>query len=414
MQVLAVTPTFFPIIGGAELLIRDVLNVWSEDHSVRLLTRMLPESSRAFWTDDGTCEASCRFEVARFEDRLSLMDVRGHRASRGLLPPMSLTAVAEIERQIAATRPSALVGFFGIPYGLPLAMAASRHGLPLVIVLCGNDIPSPRTVDVPFWSSYLRRVTARADQVVYVSRFCFDVLNRRPFREPHDIVVYGGIDLERRPSAGRAAEVRERLGVGPDEVLLFTLSRLGPEKRVDVLVRALAELRPLTRRVRLVVGGQGPEAETIARLARGLGVERDVIMAGHLGPEKAAYYEACDIFVFHSLFETFGQVAVEAMAAAKPVVSVRAGAIPEVVEEGVTGLLAEPEDAAGLAAHVATLADDARLRREMGLAGRDRAERLFDWRRVRRQWQDVLALASQSETADESARARTTRAEVGS
>ena len=56
--------------------------------------------------------------------------------------------------------------------------------------------------------------------------------------------------------------------------MVFTLSRLGPEKRVDVLVRALAALPPTFRRVRLVIGGQGPEADAIAGLIRELGLER--------------------------------------------------------------------------------------------------------------------------------------------
>ena len=121
-------------------------------------------------------------------------------------------------------------------------------------------------------------------------------------------------------------------------------------------------------------------------------------MAGHLDAEKEQYYEACDIFAFHSLFETFGQVAVEAMAASRPVVSVRAGAIPEVVEDGVTGLLAEPVDPKGLAMRIAWLADDEQLCREMGRAGRERVERSFDWRAVRRQWADLLTFAPAEKT----------------
>ena len=392
MRILVSTPTFFPIVGGAELLIRDVLEVWAEDHEVRLLTPHLDGRSSAFWVDDASLESACRFEIARFRDRFNLMDLPGHRKTRGIVPPVSLSVFPELSRQIRSFRPDALVTFFGAPYGLPSVQAARRHGIPMTLVLCGTEIPSPRTAVAPIWHSYLRRTARAADRVVYVSRFCFDALfPRGHFTPPHDNVIYGGIGLTDEPKAESAIELRRRLGLTEDDVMVFSLSRLGPEKRMDVLLRAFASLPALPRRVRLVIGGQGAEAEALQALARTLGIDDDVVFTGYLGPEKDIYYQAADIFAFHSLFETFGQVLVEAMAAGKPVVAVRAGAIPEVVAHGETGLLSQPLDVEAIAGDIAALVIDEPRRLQMGAAARRRVEELFDWEAARGSWASLLS-----------------------
>jgi glycosyltransferase involved in cell wall biosynthesis len=399
MRVLAVSPTFFPIVGGAELLIRDVLNVWSEQHEVRLLTPHLDPASAPAWTDDGTLEASCRFPVRRFDDRVNLLRLRGHRATRGMLPPMSLSAVNELVREARRSPPDMMVGFLGVPFGLSLAATSAVTGVPYTLVHCGNDLPSPRTAPVPLWRRWQRLSAGRARRVVYVSRYCFDTLGAGDFSAAHDAVIHGGIPLLQPASEAAARAVRARLGLRDDDVLLFALQRLGPEKRVDVVLRAFAALPPQDRRVRLVIGGEGSESASLKALAIRLGVADDVVFAGHLGAEKEAYYRACDVFVFHSLFETFGQVLVEAMRAGRPIVSVRAGAIPEVVDDGVTGLLTEPLDPAAMATAIAALVRDPERRVAMGAEGRRRVERLFDWDRVRAQWTAVLGEKAAGESA---------------
>lgn len=391
MRVLVTTPTFFPILGGAELLIKDVLNTWSEEHEVRLLTPCLPEVSRPFWIDSGGAAPGTRFQVERFEDRVNLLDVRGHRLTRGLIPPMSLSAVRVIWSEAHKMGADVLVGFFGVPYGLPISIVSAALGIPYVLVFCGTDVPSPRTVRVPFWKQYLRLAAARATMAVYVSRFCYEALNERAFDPLHDGIILGGVRHTASPVSTLDAEsLRASLGIKPNDIMLFALQRLGTEKRVDVLIRALASLPAMPRRVKLVIGGQGSEASYLKGLSVQMGVRDDVIFTGHLGVEKDAYYQASDIFVFHSMFETFGQVLAEAMSAGKPVVSVRAGAIPEVVEDGVTGLLAQPLDPVGIAALIAELANDEERRREMGRNGMIRAAELFDWTSSKRQWSELL------------------------
>lgn len=388
MRILATSPTYFPIVGGAELLIDDVLTMLAADHQVRLLTPHLPEDSRPFWVN-GAGDGPVPYDVERFEDRYDLLDLRGHRVTRGLIPPMSLSGVGAIGRAIKRFRPDVLVTFFGVPLGLPSVLMQRIHGVPLVVVLCGSDVPSPRTRPVPFWSAYIRAVTDAADRAVYVSESTFRALHEREMRPGHDLVIHGGVDASRLVPRDPHA-LRAHLGIGPHETMLFTLSRLGPEKRVDVVVRAFARLHRRHPGVRLVVGGLGSELPALRALARDLGVEREVVFPGYIDEDKADYFAAADIFVFHSLFETFGQVLAEAMAMGKPVVSVSAGAIPEVVDDGVTGLIVEPENPVALAGAIERLLDTPALLRAFGEAGRDKAERNFSWRSQAIAWAEAV------------------------
>jgi glycosyltransferase involved in cell wall biosynthesis len=103
----------------------------------------------------------------------------------------------------------------------------------------------------------------------------------------------------------------------------------------------------------------------------------------------------CDLFVFHSTYETFGIVIAEAMACGKPVVSVRTTAIPEVVQDGITGVLAAPMDPVDLAEKIVSLLDSPARMEEMGRNGRRWAEEHFDWDDIADQYERVLVEAAE-------------------
>jgi glycosyltransferase involved in cell wall biosynthesis len=163
-----------------------------------------------------------------------------------------------------------------------------------------------------------------------------------------DKYVAAGFDPSRivvKPNFARPGPRRE----GPGRYFLF-LGRLSPEKGVATLLRAWR--RDLGR---LLVVGDGPEAPRLRRLASG-GVE----FRGPVPPEEARRLvaQARAVLVPSVCYEAFPRVVVEAYAAGVPVVASRIGALPEVVEEGVTGLLAEPGDPSSWAAAAERLCDD--------------------------------------------------------
>ena len=150
---------------------------------------------------------------------------------------------------------------------------------------------------------------------------------------------------------------------------LFAVSRLAPLKRFDLLLRALAE--PEARGIRCVIAGEGEERDTLAALARGLGVTDRVQMAGRLDSSEILHHLArCRAVVFVPYEEDFGFVTVESFASAKPVVTCRdSGGPAELVTDGTHGFVCAPEPAA-LAGAMRRLMDDEAAAERMGSAAK--------------------------------------------
>ena len=165
----------------------------------------------------------------------------------------------------------------------------------------------------------------------------------------------------------------------PDDVpadarILLAVSRLTAQKGVDVALRALPLLPPDTM---LVVLSEGPDRAQLERLARELGVEQRVYLLGRV-PDVAAWLRRANVFVHPARWEGFGLAVLEAMLAGLPVVASRVSSLPELVVDGETGYLVQPDDPAALALGIAQALD----RPALGVAGRERAQREFSVARM--------------------------------
>lgn len=155
------------------------------------------------------------------------------------------------------------------------------------------------------------------------------------------------------------------------EPILTHISNFRPVKRVCDAVRMFAEVRKV-RPAKLLLVGDGPERPAAEHLARALGVDGDVICLGKVkNPVEAL--KVSDLFVLPSESESFGLAALEAMAAGVPVLATDAGGLPEVIRHGVSGLLCEVGDVAGMAAHALRLLEPKQLAKFRKQA-RERAE----------------------------------------
>jgi len=386
MRILVLTPTFFPVVGGAEMVIFEVYRRLARRHEVRLLT---PELSAVLRQEAGSDEydALVPFPVERYRDRISFMRLRGHRWSGGLIPPFSLSAVAAVRRVARAFRPDVLNVHYLMPTGLAGLVAEWWLGIPTVLTVNGRDAPGPGVP--PVWRAWQRALLGLVTDSTYVSGYCREALYGA--RRGRGRVLYDGVEIP--PPAGDGTDVRRALDVPPADVLVFALQRLAPEKRVDVLLRALRACLDSHVPTTLVVGGRGSEESRLRMLAGDLGVEKQTRFVGYI-PHAAlgSYFAACDVFAFHSTFETFGIVVAQAMSYGRPVVTVRNTALPEVVGEA--GLLVETGDAHGFAAAITRLARDPELRRTLGEEGARRAETLFNWDRIVVQYEALLGRAA--------------------
>ena len=187
-------------------------------------------------------------------------------------------------------------------------------------------------------------------------------------------VIPCGVDTELfRP--GDRDTVRHRLGIG-DEPLVLYVGRIAPIKGLETLLSATARVRARGSGLRVViVGGEadeprnGHEAE-IRRGVEALGLQ-DVVRFVGAQPQDTLrdYYVAADVTVLPSYYESFGMVALEAMACGSPVIASRVGGLTTTVRDGVTGFLVRDGDADALAERIDALVDDPDLRFRLGREG---------------------------------------------
>ena len=225
-----------------------------------------------------------------------------------------------------------------------------------------------------------RAVAQAADRVICAGRSESDTLVELYGVSPRRIaVVPGGVDTERFRPMGRA-RARRRLGLDRCEPLVLFVGRIEPLKGIDVLLRAAASLEGPLRL--LIVGGDHKDRQrksALRSLARELGIPTRVTFRDAV-PHEALhlYYNAADVCAVPSYYESFGLVAVEAMACGTPVVASRVGGLKETVQDGRTGYLAPWRCPEPFAERLDLLLRNEALRRSLGRGARAAAQR-FHW-----------------------------------
>jgi glycosyltransferase involved in cell wall biosynthesis len=364
VRILELTQRYPPALGGVERhverLVRELrgagatVNVVTSD-----LVRDEPFTRGAFATDREAPQ------------------VRRHRALRTVNIPHGLGILvpgmaSDALRARADVVHAHAFGHFPLWSG---RLARAFRGIPLVVTPHSDPGTAPPLAQL--WSRTVAQLTVRgADRTVALSRAEATWLESLGVRPERIRVIHGAIDLaEFAP--------RPHHPVTSNDVRVLFVGRLDPaQKGLEPLIRAMGlvprELRPVLRIVGEDWGGLNP---TLA-LARQLGVGDRVVVLGAVSREKLLqeYYSA-DVFVLSSLFDSFPVVVMEAMAAGLPVVATRVGGVPEMVDDGRTGLLVPPGNPGALAAGIRTLLEDRNLRTRFGEEGRRRVAR-FEWARV--------------------------------
>lgn len=253
------------------------------------------------------------------------------------------------------------------------ASAARKLGRSRLVVTPHSDVGTGTSGSRLYARTVARGTLARADRVVALTSLEAQHLQRLGVDPRRIVTIPNGIDLKEFPPRGP----RPPVGVGAR--ILF-VGRIYPEQKgLETLVRAMARL-PSGLGVRLrMVGEDWGGAVRVKELARALGIADRIELPGPVPRDVLRReYARADLFVLPSLFEPFGIVLLEAMAAGLPIIASRVGGIPEVVEEGRNALLVPPGDVDALAEAMRRLIADESLARRFSAASYDRVGR-FSW-----------------------------------
>jgi glycosyltransferase involved in cell wall biosynthesis len=332
------------------------------------------------------CELACPGDSDLVHDALEANVLVHPVPITGPLDPVRDTLAVIALREIIHERRPSLVHAHGSKAGL-IARVAVRlaGGAPTVVtvhnqVLYGGISPITRRVYI-FMERLLARRTARIITVSEALRAELLEVYGLPARLV--TTVHNGLDLSPFLDLPDRSAARRRYGV-PASALAFGLAaRFAPQKGHDVLLEAALPLLERDERLWLLLAGDGPLLE-VARTRARASSARDRVLFPGFETDVPELLAALDIYASAAIAEGLGIATIEAMAAGLPVVSTNVGGTPEVVEDGVTGLLVSPGKPVPFSDALVRLLRDPAARRAMGEAGRARAiaefgeERMLD------------------------------------
>lgn len=297
-------------------------------------------------------------------ERAAVAGVPVHYASRGWLQvPAALAVRAALQR-----KPVDLV-HANEAHALSAAWLARAHRrVPLVV---------SRRVGYPMGRSRIARSRYEAAaRIVANSQWVADQAAASGAPKEKIAVVYEGTEIPPRLAPERRREAR-RLWQQPEGApLIGCVGVLSPDKGQEWLIRAIAELSKEFPGLRLLLAGDGPCRHDLEALARQLGVSDRVLFAGFV-KDVESVYAALDVFLLPSFFEALNNSLLAAMAYEIPSIAFRRGALPEIIEDGASGLLVEAAHVAQLSSAIRRLLVDASLARSLGANGRHRVEACF-------------------------------------
>lgn len=407
LRIALLASTAFPHIGGAEVVVHRLAESLSAlGHHVRVLTwwglwrrfrgtrayRVLPFLPASFTAAHRTC----------------LMN--GH-------PAPNRVAAQAVGYQVLKTFDVWNV-HVAYPLGTLAAAALQARGVPVVATSHGGDLMKVPSIAHgvrlnPHLDVLIQDCFRRADACTAISRRIHGELRAIDIPEPRITDVANGVDVQRiRQQAVNRAEVRQRLGVRDDELLLITVGRNHGQKNYRSLADVAARLRQAGVRFKWAVVGQELEAHRPA--LREKGIEDCVHLIAPMTPsfsqgsrqgiqtptpDLVALLKSSDIYVSLALFEGLPLTWLEGMAAGLPVVGYAVVEEGEITRSGENGFLVPLEDREELVRCIARLSGDHPLRARMAEAARADAG-AFDWPVVARCYERVFRRVIAARAAD--------------
>lgn len=235
----------------------------------------------------------------------------------------------------------------------------------------------------------------KPDRLLAVSKDIESVLHAMAVEPSRVQVAYSGIDVNHFCDTEKRDTFRQQYCGEGHQPIIGTVANLFPRKGYEYLIEALVTVKEVYPNICYVIVGEGPTSyqEQLVRLVKEKKLESNVMFAG-FQKNVFEFLNAFDVFVLPSLMEGFGIALLEAMAMSKPIVACEVGGIPEVIKDGVTGILVPPKDSKSLANALLKILKDDQTKIRLGLSAREIVETQFTreaaMKRIQHFYIDVL------------------------
>jgi len=263
------------------------------------------------------------------------------------------------------------------------SVASKIKKIPLILTLHGFPRGFNKLTHKAYFNLIGKETLKRAQKIISVSRIVAQEFKAIGIPEEKIAIVPNGVDLEEYKQLPVGNFFRERLGIKENEKLVLTIGRLEEMKGFQYLIKALPSILEEVGSTKLLIAGPDFDyGAKLKKLAEETKVKDNVIFYGPInGKEKFEAFSAADIVAVPSLYEGFGMLLLEAMAAGKPLVATYTGAAPELIQNGKNGILANLGDAEDLAGKVVKLLSDNQLMSLISQESRKTVE-AFDWEKI--------------------------------
>ena len=214
------------------------------------------------------------------------------------------------------------------------------------------------------------------DRIIIVSEGLRSRLTNSSIRPDRISLIHNGVCLEKFRNINHNSDQKESLNIPPSSPVVGYIGRLSPEKGLPVLLAAARVIIAKCPDIRILIIGDGPLRNELNKICTTLGVTDHVIIAGTKS-DIEKIYALIDIFVLPSLNEGLPMVLLEAMASYRPVVATRVGAIPNLIENGINGILVDPGNSDQLVSAIWLLLTDQKERVRIAHSGFDTVSKHF-------------------------------------
>lgn len=273
---------------------------------------------------------------------------------------------------------------FAYPEGIVGLSVKAEARRPLVVTTHGYDLQLVPEIKYgarlsPKIDRLIRKVINDADVVIVPSRRMYKIAIELA-NDPQKIhLIHNGVDINMfNPNVDRVL-MRNVLGIGEDEILIFAARNLYPVYGIEYLIKAIPEVIKHYKQIKVVIVGEGPLRHYIYQLSQKMNLDKTVIFVGRVPRTlMPLYLAAADISCLPSLMEGLPIFLLESLASGKPIIATRVGGIPEAVIDGYNGYLVKPKDSQSLASALLELISSPTKMKTFGQNSRRIAEEKFN------------------------------------